>query len=98
MNDEQTRDELTEEEREDMKRDDVTPEEAHRVGEFEEIIQRLDSLDASTSRIMDSVESLRAVLAGIAVDNGAEYTNDGAEDDTPPIAIIPEVDDMDLDL
>lgn len=99
-------DELTPEEREQMEETPgETPEEAHRVGEYDELrdmvrdaIARIDAVGEAVDAIRDAVSTFRAV----GVDNGAEFTEAGAVDldgDGDADAVkIPEFSDMDLDI
>lgn len=52
-----------------------TPEEAHRVGEFEEILARLDSLDTAINGLRDMLGTYRAV----GIDNDARGSDADAD-------------------
>ena len=75
-------DELTQREEETVERDDVTGEEAHRVGEFRELRDKLDS-------VLGELKGLRADLAEskAAIDSMREtYAVDGTFDVLSPMA------------
>lgn len=71
--------ELTPEEQEEAAETGETPEEAHREGEFAELRDML-------KRVLDAQSELRDMLGGavdamnsVAVDNGAQITDEGSE-------------------
>lgn len=64
-----------------------TPVEAHRVGEFEEILARLDSLDTAINGLRDMLGTYRAV----GIDNDA--TGSDADADTVEVDVA-EADDF----
>lgn len=96
----ETRADETREEMEVSEETGATPEEAHRIGEFHDLREMLETLLDKVSGISEQLSSFSAT----AIDNGAEVRDvdgDGdadviiADDD---VEIIPEVEDMDLDI
>lgn len=81
--------EATETPNEVSERDDTdeTPEEAHRAGEFEEILARLDSLETAINGLRDMLGTYRAV----GIDNDA--TGSDADADTVEVDVA-DVDDF----
>lgn len=75
-------DDETTEERDTVERDDLTPDEAHRVGEFDDLrdmlVSVLDKLDAMNTRI-DGIYDNFADSVAQMVENGAtvKETDDG---------------------
>lgn len=82
-------DKLTEDEKEVESEDNITPDEAHRVGEFNELNKRLDDIFST----LDSLKSTLSVLVksgNVTVDERDDSDSDEQYDD------IPSVDDLDL--
>nr|DAL17649.1 MAG TPA_asm: hypothetical protein [Bacteriophage sp.] len=78
-------------------------EEAHRIGELDDLRDRLDRIESALGDITETLESMRTTAAAIDIDNGADVVDvdgdgdaDVANDDEADI--IPDYDDMDLDL
>mgnify|MGYP000066374276 FL=1 len=78
-------------------------EEARRIGEFDDLRDRLDRIENALGGITETLESMRTTAAAIDIDNGADVVDvdgdgdaDVANDDE--VGIIPDYDDMDLDL
>lgn len=78
-------DDETTEERDTVERDDLTPDEAHRVGEFDDLrdmlARVLDKLDAMNERIDDIYDNFTDSVAQM-IENGAtvrETDDDAAE-------------------
>ena len=105
---------MDEDEKPDTEADDLTPEEqeiedetgtsgeeAHRIGEFDDLRDRLDRIESMLGSITSTLESMRTTAAAIDIDNGADVADvDGdadvvTEDDAVE---IPDYEDMDLDL
>lgn len=63
----------TADEREEQTVDDATPEEAHRIGEFDELRDLLMSIRADIAGLRESMGTYQAVQ----IDNGAEPATDG---------------------
>lgn len=78
-------DDETTEERDDAERDDLTPDETHRVGEFDDLrdmlSRLLDKMDAMNTRIDGIYDNFTESVAQM-VENGAtvKETDDVAED------------------
>lgn len=85
-----------------------TPAEAHREGEFEDLLRRIESMQSSIADCIDSVNGLKQQMnsyAATAVDNGAEVrsSSDVAVDadelvGDDEIQIIPDFKDFDLSM
>ena len=90
-------------ERDDADRDDLTPERAHELGEFDDLRDRLDSLAEASQKILDSLEAVRSSMAAF-VEGGATIHEDKedspeeeAEDEDAELEIPIEELDFDLD-
>lgn len=95
-----TEDELTPDEREIEDETGTSGEEAHRIGEFDDLRDRLERIENALGNITETLESMRTTAAAIDIDNGADVVDvdgDGDADDNDEIE-IPDYDDMDLDL
>lgn len=96
-------DDLTPDEQEIEDETDTSGEEAHRIGEFDDLRDRLERIESALGAITETLEAMRTTAAAIDIDNGADVADadeDGnadviAEDD---VIEIPDYDDMDLDL
>ena len=79
---------------------DVSGEEAHRIGEFDDLRDRLERIETKLGTITETLEAMRTTAAAIDIDNGADVVDvDGDADIIADDAIeIPDYDDMDLDL
>lgn len=93
---------LTSEETEIEQTAGVDGEEAHRVGEFDDLRDRLERIESVVNAIADVLDEMRATADAIDIDNGATVTDvdgdgdaDIIEDD---VTVIPDYDDLDLDL
>ena len=80
-------------------------EEAHRIGEFDDLRDRLERIEDMLRNITATLEAMRTTAAAIDIDNGADVADvDGDDDGDADVAtddevdIIPDYDDMDLDL
>lgn len=95
-------DDLTPEEREIEDETDTSGEEAHRIGEFDDLRDRLERIENALGNITSTLEAMRTTAAAIDIDNGADVVDvDGDADvvtDDDEAGIIPDYDDMDLDL
>lgn len=97
-------DDLTPEEQEIEDETDTSGEEAHRIGEFDDLRDRLERIESTLGNITSMLEAMRTTAAAIDIDNGADVTDvdgDGDADaatDDGEADIIPDYDDMDLDL
>lgn len=95
-------DDLTPDETEIEQTAGVDGEEAHRVGEFDDLRDRLERIESVVNAIAGVLDEMRATADAIDIDNGAtviDADDDGdadiIEDD---VTVIPDYDDLDLDL
>lgn len=77
-------------------------EEAHRIGEFDDLRDRLERIEGMLGNITSTLEAMRATAAAIDIDNGADVVDGDGDGDADVIADgeieIPDYEDMDLDL
>lgn len=80
----------------------VDGEEAHRIGEFDDLRDRMERMEEMLQGITDMLTEMRTTAAAIDIDNGAsvrDVDGDGdadiIEDD---VTVIPDYDELDLDL
>ena len=103
MEDEATVDE-TRDERSIEHDDNTTPDETHRVGEFDDLRDRLASLAEVSQKILDGLEAVRSSMAAF-VEGGATIREDGdgsvetvtEEDDDDAELEVP-IEELDFDL
>lgn len=95
-----TEDDLTPDEREIEDDTGTSGEEAHRIGEFDDLRDRLERIENTLGGITSTLEAMRATAAAIDIDNGADVVDgDGEADGIADDEIeIPDYEDMDLDL
>lgn len=97
-------DDLTPEEQEIEDETDTSGEEAHRIGEFDDLRDRLERIEDMLGTITETLEAMRTTAAAIDIDNGADVVDVDGDGDADIIADdndeieIPDYDDMDLDL
>lgn len=95
-------DDLTPDEQEIEDETDTSGEEAHRIGEFDDLRDRLERIENTLDTITETLEAMRTTAAAIDIDNGADVVDvdgDGDADTVTDDAVeIPDYDDMDLDL
>lgn len=113
---------MDEDERPEAETDDLTPdergiegetgtsgEEAHRIGEFDDLRDRLERIESALGTITETLgtitetlEATRTTAAAIDIDNGADVADVDGDGDAEVIdddvIEIPDYDDMDLDL
>lgn len=95
---------LTPEEREIENETDTSGEEAHRIGEFDDLRDRLERIEDRLGNIASTLEAMRTTAAAIDIDNGADVVDVDGDGDADVVTddgeadIIPDYDDMDLDL
>lgn len=81
---------------------DTSGEEAHRIGEFDDLRDRLERIENALGAIAETLEAMRTTAAAIDIDNGADVVDvdgdGGADIATDDVIEIPDYDDMDLDL
>lgn len=98
-----TEDELTPDEQAVDDETGASDEEAHLIGEFDDLRDRLERIESALGNIAETIESMRTTAAAIDIDNGADVVDvdgDGNADvvNDDEVDIIPDYDDMDLDL
>lgn len=94
---------LTPDEREIEDETGTSGEEAHRIGEFDDLRDRLERIENALGTITETLEAMRTTAAAIDIDNGADVVDVDGDGDADVIADdgeieIPDYDDMDLDL
>lgn len=81
---------------------DTSGEEAHRIGEFDDLRDRLERIENALGNITSTLEAMRATAAAIDIDNGADVMDGDGDGDADVIADdeieIPDYENMDLDL
>lgn len=98
-----TEDELTPDEQMIEAETGTSGEEAHRIGEFDDLRDRLERIENTLGNITSTLEAMRATAAAIDIDNGADVVDVDGDGDADVIADdgeieIPDYEDMDLDL
>lgn len=98
-----TEDDLTPDEQEVEDETGASGEEAHRIGEFDDLRDRLERIENALGNITSTLEAMRATSAAIDIDNGADVGDADGDGDADVIADdgeieIPDYEDMDLDL
>lgn len=97
-------DDLTPEEQEIEDDTDTSGEEAHRIGEFDDLRDRLVRIESVLGNVASMIEAMRTTAAAIDIDNGGEVADVDGDGDADVVTddgeadIIPDYDDMDLDL
>lgn len=96
-------DDLTPEEQAIEDETDTSGEEAHRIGEFDDLRDRLERIESKIGNVASMVEAMRTTAAAIDIDNGADVVDVDGDGDADVVTddeadIIPDYDDMDLDL
>lgn len=97
-----TEDDLTTDEQEIEGETGTSGEEAHRIGEFDDLRDRLERIENTLGTITETLEAMRTTAAAIDIDNGADVADGDGDGDADVIADddieIPDYEDMDLDL
>lgn len=97
-----TEDDLTPKEQEIEDETGTSGEEAHRIGEFDDLRDRLERIENTLGTITETLEAMRTTAAAIDIDNGADVVDVDGDGDADVIADdeieIPDYEDMDLDL
>lgn len=97
-----TEDELTPDEQGIEAETGTSGEEAHRIGEFDDLRDRLERIENALGTITETLDSMRATATAIDIDNGADVMDGDGDGDADVIADdeieIPDYEDMDLDL
>lgn len=98
----ETGDELTPDEQMVEDETGTSGEEAHRIGEFDDLRDRLERIENALGTITETLEALRTTATAIDIDNGADVMDGDGDGDADVIADdeieIPDYEDMDLDL
>lgn len=99
----ETEDELTPDEQVIEDETGTSGEEAHRIGEFDDLRDRLERIENALGNITSTLEAMRTTAAAIDIDNGADVADVDGDGDADVVTddevdIIPDYDDMDLDL
>lgn len=93
---------LTPEESEIEQTAGVDGEEAHRVGEFDDLRDRLERIESIVTTIADILGEMRTTANAIDIDNGATVADVDGDGDADiiddDITVIPDYDALDLDL
>lgn len=80
---------------------DTSGEEAHRIGEFDDLRDRLERIESMIAGITETLEGMRTTAEAIDIDNGATVVDadgDGHADIIDDeVDVIPDFDDLDLD-
>lgn len=95
-------DDLTPDETKIEQTTDVDGEEAHRVGEFDDLRDRLERIESVVNAIAGVLDEMRATADAIDIDNGATVIDADGDGDADiiedDVTVIPDYDDLDLDL
>ena len=96
-------DNLTPDGRETDNDTDTSGEEAHRIGEFDDLLDRLERIEGTLGSIASMVKAMHTTAAAIGIDNGGEVADIDGDGDADvvtddDIVTVPDYDDMDLDL
>lgn len=93
---------LTPEESEIEQTAGVDGEEAHRVGEFDDLRDRLERIESVVNEIAGVLDEMRTTADAIDIDNGATVADVDGDGDADiiddDVTVIPDYDDLDLDL
>lgn len=93
---------LTSEETEIEQTAGVDGEEAHRMGEFDDLRDRLERIESVVNAIAGVLDEMRATADAIDIDNGATVIDADGDGDADiiedDVTVIPDYDDLDLDL
>lgn len=80
----------------------VDGEEARRVGEFDDLRDRLERIEDVVNAIAGVLDEMRATADAIDIDNGATVIDADGDGDADivddDVTVIPDYDDLDLDL
>lgn len=98
----ETEDERPETEDEPTAGEPETEDETGTSGEFDDLRDRLERIESMLGTITETLESMRATASAIDIDNGADVVDVDGDGDADVIAddeiVIPDYEDMDLDL
>lgn len=80
----------------------VDGEEARRVGDFDDLRDRLERIEGVVNVIAGVLDEMRATADAIDIDNGATVIDADGDGDADiiedDVTVIPDYDDLDLDL
>lgn len=80
----------------------VDGEEAHRIGEFDDLRDRMERIEEMLQGITDMLTEMRTTTAAIDIDNGASVRDADGDGDADiiedDVTVIPDYDELDLDL
>lgn len=93
-----TEDDLTPEEQVIEDETGTSGEEAHRIGEFDDLRDRLERIENALGTITETLEAMRTTATAIDIDNGADVMDGDADVIADDEIEIPDYEDMDLDL
>lgn len=97
-----TEDDLTPDEQTIEDETGTSGEEAHRIGEFDDLRGRLERIESMLGDITSTLEAMRTTASAIDIDNGADVVDVDGDGDADVVTDdeieIPDYDDMDLDL
>lgn len=97
----ETEDELTPNEQDIGGETGTSGEEVHRIGEFDDLRDRLERIEGMLGAITETLDSMRATATAIDIDNGADVMDGDGDADVivdDGVIEIPDYEDMDLDL
>ena len=93
---------LTPDETESEQTAGVDGEEARRVGDFDDLRDRLERIEGVVNVIAGVLDEMRATADAIDIDNGATVIDADGDGDADiiedDVTVIPDYDDLDLDL
>lgn len=79
----------------------VDGEEAHRIGEFDDLRDRLERIESMLSGITETLEGMKTTAEAIDIDNGATVVDVDGDGDADiiddEVDAIPDFDELDLD-
>lgn len=95
-------DDLTTDEQEIEQAAGVDGEEAHRIGEFDDLARRMERMEVMLQDITDMLTAMRTTAGAIDIDNGASVRDVDGDGDSDiiedDVVVIPDYDELDLDL
>ena len=95
-------DNLTPDEQEIEQTAGVDGEEAHRIGEFDDLRDRMERMEGMLQGITDMLTAMRTTADAIDIDNGANVRDVDGDGDADiindDVVVIPDYDELDLDI
>jgi hypothetical protein len=104
MDEKDARDDLTQDEREQMEETGETPDEAHRAGEFEDLRNMLANLTAKVEGLYDLINDRVDAVAASMVETGTTVTDTDGDGDIDAVIMDGDsdvadiLDELDLDM